>query len=157
MWCLVEHNISKVVTFKCLEVGHTFNPCDQSAGVVERRLKRFKTIEMAEQLYDIMKVARTKHSPFQVVQMQQQEFLAWKTWGAERYIVLKRRDRQDKEFMISRSRQLRIGPGSSRTLHFRYTFLPNEPPNHIEIDRNRKRPLPLSAPRRRIMDVCHCQ
>ena len=51
---LLEQENIDTVSFKYLEVGHTFNNCDQGAGVAERKIAQFERIETPECLYKII-------------------------------------------------------------------------------------------------------
>ncbi len=139
---LIEQGNFESVTYKYLESGHTFNACDTSAGVTERKVKVHTTIELPEDMYRILEGSRKEPSPFKVVRMKQENFLAWKQWGAWRFRVLKRCDQDGSPFYISNARQMAMLKACSRTLLSRYTFFAKEPWHAIDIDLNRNRPAP---------------
>ena len=77
---LVEQKKFLSITFKYLELGNTFNPCDQAAGVTERAVKKHGTIETPKEMYEILAQSRKSPHPFEVIELKLANFYTWKTW-----------------------------------------------------------------------------
>ncbi len=93
------------VTFRYLELGDTFNPCDQAGGVAERAISKRKTLEMPEDMYKVIESSRKSPHPFQVIRLNALDFRKWKEWAADRFAVLGRIDSEGNRSMFSNMRQ----------------------------------------------------
>jgi len=124
---LMKEGSFESVTLRFLEKGHSFNPCDQNAGISEKKLKRFSVIQTEAKLYNIISNAQTREPKFSVVTMQQKDFLAWKQWGADRFKILQSPVENAGRFKISNVRTMWLTVHAPRVLNFLYTFLTNEP------------------------------
>ncbi len=136
---LVDRKVCSEVTISFLEIGDTFNPCDQSAGMTERAGKSRKTIETIEEMYGIPETARVHPSPFRIIRMARTDFLAWKALSQTTLSLLGRVDNNQNVLSFTSTRHWKFTSESPRKFRFRYTFLVNEPYKSVDMDRNRQR------------------
>ena len=102
-------NVYQSIDHIYLERGHTYLENDRDFGIIEKR-KQSAEVYIPSQWYQVVREASLKN-PFQVVEMQQEDFLDFKGAVAQRY-ALQNKDRNGNRFLLREIHRLNFGWGA---------------------------------------------
>lgn len=102
-------NVYQSIDHIYLERGHTYLENDRDFGIIEKR-KQSAEVYIPSQWYQVVREASLK-KPFQVVEMQQEDFLDFKGAVAQRY-ALQNKDRDGNRVLLREIHWLNFGWGA---------------------------------------------
>ena len=106
-------NMYQSIDYLYLERGHTYLENDRDFGTIEKR-KQTAEVYIPSQWYQVLREASINR-PFEVIEMQQKDFLDFKGILAKRY-VLRNKDKDGKHFLLREMHWLNFGWAAEKDL-----------------------------------------